>query len=228
MQTIEITGATGTGPYDVYICDITLTYCFLISGSTTIPPNVYFQLPTTLTNPYPLPTTITFGDATSVVVKLVDLGTGCEKFIPYFCPSATPTPTVTQTPTQTPSNCLCNRIDNPTGEIKEFTYNDCNGILIFDSIPPSTSLFVCGTSVITNPGLILSVLGPCVDGTCPDIYLTPTPTPSITQTQTPTQTSTQTPTPTMTPTQTQPIGKLFQMGDFFIYMDGNIYIFQNQ
>ena len=39
---IEITGVTsGTSPYDIFICDQTNTSCFYVSGSTTIPPNVY-------------------------------------------------------------------------------------------------------------------------------------------------------------------------------------------
>lgn len=40
-MTIQITGVTsGTSPYDVYICDPTNTGCFLVSGSTAIPPTV--------------------------------------------------------------------------------------------------------------------------------------------------------------------------------------------
>ena len=45
MQYIQITGATGVGPYNVYLCDITLNNCILISGATSIPPSVNFYLP---------------------------------------------------------------------------------------------------------------------------------------------------------------------------------------
>ena len=220
---IEISGVTnGTGPYDVYLCDITLTYCFLISGSTTIPPSVYFELPQTFTNPLPPPTTITFGDVSSLVIKIVDLGSGCEKFIPYYCSPPTPTPTITPSPTTTPSNCLCNRLDNPTSEPLTFTYYDCENTLIYDSVPGYTSIFVCGTSVSPNEGLILSVLGLCVDSSCPNEYLTPTPTPTITLT--PTTTVTQTPTPTIADMG----NKIFQIGSTFIFMNGDIYIFESQ
>jgi hypothetical protein len=38
---IEITGVTsGQSPYDVYLCDITNTSCFYVSGNTLIPPSV--------------------------------------------------------------------------------------------------------------------------------------------------------------------------------------------
>ena len=38
---IQITGVTsGLSPYDVFICDPSNTYCFYVSGVTSIPPNV--------------------------------------------------------------------------------------------------------------------------------------------------------------------------------------------
>lgn len=216
MQTIEVTGATGIGPYDVYICDITLTNCFLISGATSIPPTVYFDTSTSLPNPSPPPILINFGYTSSVVIKIVDLSTGCEKFIPYQCPSATPTPTPTITPSSSPSDCLCISILNPTTSGLTFAFTDCTSNIIDDTAPALSTLFVCGKSPTGQSGLIITVNGPCVSGACPPIYLTPT------------QTASQTPTPT--PSQTTPIvnGKIFQMGDLFIYMNGDIYIFQNQ
>jgi len=87
MQSIEITGVDfGSNSYDIYLCDITLTYCFLISSSTSIPPSFYFTLPVTFPNPFPPPaTTLTFGETDSLIIKLIDTVTGCEKFIPYYC-----------------------------------------------------------------------------------------------------------------------------------------------
>lgn len=76
----------------------------------------------------------------------------------------------------------------------------------------------------------------------PTISVTPTntvtPTPSITQTLTPTisvtptptvtPTNNVTPTPTPTPTNTPQYNKIFQTGDNFLLMNGDLYIFENQ
>lgn len=70
-QQITITGVTGTPPYDVYVCDITNTYCYLVSGGTYI--STYtFQVPTPLSN------------VGSLLIKLID-STGCEIFNYYEC-----------------------------------------------------------------------------------------------------------------------------------------------
>jgi len=91
VSLIEITGTTGIGPYNIYVCDTTLSYCELISGSTTIPPSVYY-----------LPSGVFLG-VTSLVLKIVDTSSGCEVFKLYQCPSPTQTPTQTPTPTITPT-----------------------------------------------------------------------------------------------------------------------------
>ena len=69
---IEISGTTGTSPYDIYLCDITNSYCYLMSGSTSIPPSVTF-----IVHP-PL------DDVNSLLIKLVDFN-GCEIFHYYEC-----------------------------------------------------------------------------------------------------------------------------------------------
>lgn len=142
MQTIEITGATGTGPYDVYLCDITLTYCFLISGATTIPPTVLIELPKTFPNPFPPPSTnITFGGVNSLIIKLVDLGSGCEKFIPYYCSSPIPQ-------TSLKANWY-NMVESPEyifGNIYTGCYDDLSSITF-----TITSLNVDGTEYIITP-----------------------------------------------------------------------------
>jgi hypothetical protein len=41
---IEITGVTsGQSPYDFFICDVTNTACFFVSGNTTFPGTVSFD-----------------------------------------------------------------------------------------------------------------------------------------------------------------------------------------
>lgn len=169
MQIIEITGTTGTGPYDIYLCDITLTYCFLISGSTSIPPTVTFELPSSLTNPYPPPATISFEGASSVIIKLVDLSDGCEKFILYDCNYPSPTPTQTPTPTPTPTSlCRCITV-TLVDELFEgsFIYTDCDGmispVLI---VPPSTVLYVCGSSPTPIDNVTVSLGSICGDSGC--------------------------------------------------------------
>jgi hypothetical protein len=38
MQVINITSLSGTAPYDIYVCDTTITYCFFVaSGVSTVP-----------------------------------------------------------------------------------------------------------------------------------------------------------------------------------------------
>ena len=98
---ISITGVTGTPPYSITICDTTLVYCYLITGSTTIPPTFTFDVPPPL------------DVADSVIVKVTD-SNGCEIFLPYSCPpTPTPTPTLTPTPTPTPTGtCRCIQVTN--------------------------------------------------------------------------------------------------------------------
>ena len=43
-QQITITGATGIGPYQVQVCDITYTTCVTVTGSTNIPPTFIFDV----------------------------------------------------------------------------------------------------------------------------------------------------------------------------------------
>ncbi len=170
MQTIEITGATGTGPYDVYLCDITLTYCFLISGSTTIPPTVSFELPSSLPNPFPPPANISFTGADSVIVKLVDTSSGCEKFIYYGCPvSPTPTPTMTPTPTPTPtSTCRCITVSASTITNGVFYYTDCFGVTLAPiTVTQNTISYYCGTNPIIVSDCSVTLGSPCVSGSCP-------------------------------------------------------------
>ena len=69
---ISISGTTGTSPYDVYVCDTTDTYCYLVSGSTSIPPTFIFDVPPPL------------DDTNSLLLKLIDSNL-CEIFHYYEC-----------------------------------------------------------------------------------------------------------------------------------------------
>ena len=69
---IQITAITGTPTYDIYVCDITNTYCFSVSASTTITPIQIFNVPPPLDN------------VDYLLLKIID-SNGCEKFIYLEC-----------------------------------------------------------------------------------------------------------------------------------------------
>ena len=71
LHEVTISGTTGTPPYDVYVCDVTNTYCYLVSGGTYI--STYtFEVPSPLNN------------VGSLLVKLID-SNNCEIFNFYQC-----------------------------------------------------------------------------------------------------------------------------------------------
>jgi hypothetical protein len=69
---IQITSISGTPPYDIYVCDQTITYCYLVSGSTFITPPLTFIVPP------PLDT------STPIILKIID-SLGCEKIFLLTC-----------------------------------------------------------------------------------------------------------------------------------------------
>lgn len=73
MNVITLTSISGTSPYDIYVCDITNTYCYLVSGSTVLPPLISFVVPPPLEG------------VTELLLKLID-NNGCSKFYYYSCP----------------------------------------------------------------------------------------------------------------------------------------------
>lgn len=87
MYYIEITTFTGATPFNVTICDLTLTYCYVVATNVS-------SLPIVVNVPQPL-----IGSP-QLIVKLKDKN-NCEHFQLYSCitPTPTPTPTNTQTPT---------------------------------------------------------------------------------------------------------------------------------
>jgi hypothetical protein len=192
MQTIEITGATGTGPYDVYVCDTTLTYCVLVGTGINFPPNFLYTLV------YPLDI------VNSVIIKLID-SNGCEFLQLYNCPTPTPTPTPTLTPTPTNAQCNCIQFENPTAYPQFITYTQCDGTVFLGSINNGTTLYVCGKLPNAEDGVLFSVGIPCIDGGCNPIP------PELSQTPTPTITPTITPSPSCDPLQTHPFQLAFSV-----------------
>lgn len=186
MQVIEITGVTGTAPYDIYVCDITLSYCVLAQSGVTIPPNFTYTLS------YPL------DGADSVIVKIID-SNNCEYFEIYNCVFPSPTPSIT--PTVTPTmyvDCNCLAFENPSIFDYNYGYTDCDGNIFYGIIYNATILYACGKLPFADSGVNITIGSFCIDYDCPTI--SPTPTPSVTPPVTPTPSVTPTETPTPTPT----------------------------
>jgi surface protein len=174
-QQITITGATGIGPYQVQVCDITYTTCVIVTGATNIPPTYTFDVP------FP------FEDVTSILVVLTD-SLGCDTFQYYGCPpTPTPTPTPTITPTPTPTYlCYCITASNGTNQNGYFDYTDCNGNYVSSVLIQSgVTYFTCGINPSNQVNVSTIVGGFCDSNqSCPTPSCTPTPT--YTPTPTPT------------------------------------------
>ena len=176
MQQITITGVTGTGPYQVQVCDITNTTCVIVTGSTIIPPTYTFDVPSP------------FVGTPNLLIKIVD-STGCNTFQYYSCPpTPTPTPTPTLTPTPTPTYlCYCITAQNTTSNNGYFDYTDCNGNYVSSVfIQSGVTYFTCGINPTNQINVKTTVGGFCDSNqSCPTPSCTPTPT--NTPTPTPTQ-----------------------------------------
>jgi len=154
-------------------------------------------------------------------------------------PKTSPKPTSTKTPTPTPTSvCFCYNFINDTTKDGKLQYYDCNNRFIQTIVDNSTSESFCiSPNAFTASSYVNSVLiGPCVDGRCPQIKPTQTPTvtrtPRSTQkpTSTPTVTRTQnsTPKPTRTPTSTPTPTKFPQINQcdvLYVTMSGQVYSF---
>ena len=170
MQIIEITSLTGHSPYDITICDITKSYCYIVASGVTSAP-IMVDIPTELLG-------------TQELIVVVTDSTGCETFSNYNCFTPTPTPTFTPTPTITPTNISCNCITftNTGTTLGAFSYIDCDNQEINFKINSGTTLYVCGKSPSIIVGDVIYSMGlPCVNNTC----IPPTPTPTLTPTPTP-------------------------------------------
>ena len=163
---ITLTVSTGTPPYNIYVCDITNTYCYFATtfGGGTI----------TFDSPSPL------GYTTPILIKIVD-SLNCETFELYQCvPTQTPTLTPTVTPTPTgPCTCCCIEVSSNNSSGGTFTYTDCFGN-VFNNVfvPPYSTVYYCGSNVTNLVNAALNYGSPCFNGTC----IPPTPTPTLTPT----------------------------------------------
>ena len=192
MQTIQISSATGTPPFDFSICDYTNTYCYSVATGVSV-------FPITVNIPAPLE------GASSILIVITD-SNACTEFVPYSCPSQTPTqtPTPTPTPSSVVTNCSCISFDNVTGSTThKYFYTDCDGVSQAGDIDAKAILYFCGKDPSSDSSeVIISITSLCIGGKCPDPTPTPTPTISVTPTVTPTISVTPSVTPTITVTPT--------------------------
>ncbi|NDD84871.1 hypothetical protein EBZ38_11470, partial [bacterium] len=192
MVQVEITGVTGTAPYDIYVCDPSFIQCELVTSGVTIPPTYSFTL------------TGTFETFTSFIVKVVD-SLGCEVFNLYNCePLSTPTQTPTITPTITPTTtpgCRCIEFFNTSAVTLNIGYTQCNNTTFFGVINPNTYLYYCGSNPFADQGVNITISEICTEFSCIPPTKTPTSTPTPTLTPGLSPTPTPTVTPTITPTQ---------------------------
>jgi hypothetical protein len=181
-QSIDILTSTGVAPYDVYVCDVSNTFCFLVDTGVTLP--YQFFAPPPLNN------------VSQLIVKLID-SLGCEFFEPFQCPTPTPTPSPTCFANQyqiwVGGPCTFNLFDCSSGITGTYTTTSGGTYNVCSSLPP-VSVGFCPYGPVV-------FLGPCPTLTpTPTVTPTLTPTPSITSTVTPTVTITPTVTPTITST----------------------------
>jgi len=167
---ITITSVSGSSPFDVYACDITVTYCYLVANFISVPPTLTLSIPPPLEN------------TNDIVIKVID-SLGCSELITFFC-----SPTPTQTPTQTPT---------PTMTV---TPGLTPTMTPTPSITPTQTPTVTPTVTPTNTNTpTVTPTNTNTPTVTPTNTNTPTITPTITPTSTPTPTVTPTITPTVSP-----------------------------
>lgn len=174
MQIITVTNLVGTPPFDIYICDVSINYCFLVASSVSSIP-ISIELPSFLSG------------VDAVVARVYD-SDRCEEIYLIPCllptPSITVTPSFTPTPTVTPTKriypCFCIEFDNSgSGEDIGYSYYDCNNVLITDKALDGDVFNVCGSNPTSdNIKLSFTILGDCPSGSCGrgPAGITPTPT----------------------------------------------------
>jgi hypothetical protein len=227
-QSIDILTSTGVPPYDVYVCDISNTFCFLVTTGVTLP--YQFFAPPPLDN------------VSQLIVKLID-SLGCEFFEPFQCPTPTPTPSPTCFANQyqiwVGGPCTFNLFDCSSGITGTYTTTSGGTYNVCSSLPPVSVgycpygpvIFLGPCPTLTPTPTVTPTLTPTPSITStitPTITITPTVTPTVTTTNTPTPTptitSTITPTPTPSPTSTaisgstcDPIYRNYDNNFFFLY-----------
>ena len=171
MQVIQITSLTGHSPYDITICDITNTYCYLgVSGATSAPLTI--NIPSELVN------------VEEVLVVITD-SLGCSELQYHSCddPKPSQTPTFTPTPTPTKAACNCISFENTSGVTLTYNYINCDGESFYGVIYSATTLFVCGSNPYADSGVTINISSDiCINNECPGPTPTPAPTPTITPT----------------------------------------------
>jgi len=171
MQVIEITSLNGHSPFDISICDLTLTYCYVVAtGVVSVPPTLELPIPSQL-------------EGASQVLVVVTDSIGCEEFLLESCPlPPTPTPTITPTPTPTMVIvCNCISFENTTSGTLNFSLTQCNGTILNGMVQSGTTLYYCGRLPSADIGVNVQISEICIDNTCAPI---PTATPTATPTQT--------------------------------------------
>ena len=177
---VTISSLTGSSPYELYVCDTTLSACTYIV-TFAYPPYI-FNLPA----PY---------DTEDFCLKIID-NDGCW-IVSCKTPSGTPiaitptqtktsTPTPTQTPTITPTPSVTQGLTPTATETPTLT----------PTSSPTPSETASETPTPTTTPTISPSSSPTPSAT---VGVTPTATPTTTETQTLTPTPNETPTPTETP-----------------------------
>ena len=154
---ITITSVSGSSPFDVYACDITVTYCYLVANFISVPPTLTLSIPPPLEN------------TNDIVIKVID-SLGCSELITFFCsPTPTQTPTQTPTPTMTVTPGLTPTM-TPTPSI-----TPTQTPTVTPTVTPTNTNTPTVTPTNTNTPTITPTITP-----------TSTPTPTVTPTITPT------------------------------------------
>lgn len=165
MQTVVVTSAVGTPPFQISLCDVTNTYCYIVAVDVT-------TFPTTVNVPPAIQS------ANTLIIKIKD-AYYCETLQTTTSLSPTPTPTPTITPSSYITNCNCIAFDNLSGTLDYyFSLTLCDGSELNSTVFSGTTVYYCGNSPSAEPEVNV-VIGPvCVSGSCPSPPPTYTPTPS--------------------------------------------------
>jgi len=154
MISIELTNISGTPPYNISICDITKTFCYIVAtGNPTLPVN--------------LPIPVELMGVLELLVVIED-SLNCEYFEFISCVTTTTTSTTTTTTLPPPNNCLCLTFENNTLSNLNYSYKRCDGLVLPGIIFAGTTLYYCGSEPTGDVGVNISIGNPCVDNTCPD------------------------------------------------------------
>lgn len=147
MTTVTINNIGGVPPYNIYVCDLYEINCVLtLSGITSVPPSVTFDVPFIFTN------------APAVIIKIID-SQNCIFKQTYSCITQTPNPTITPTPTITPSITPTNT-QTPTNTATQETPTPTPSITPTNTQTPTITPTPTNTPTLTLPpvnGIVLLI-----------------------------------------------------------------------